>query len=159
MKYLPLLVCGLLVTPAFADDVNVKATPIPNLVAPADPNDVLCVFTGNPTHDAKCRAIIARYRPGLILVDDVNVPAKPLANETAISRAVAVDLSCVIQADASLNDCKLADGATASKQDEAMAIGETNGKQHIAGAFTPGARTNIKIVVNVGKALPLIPIR
>ena len=109
MKYLPLLVIGLLATPAFADDVNVRA--------------------------------------------------KPLPNETAISGTVAVDLTCLIESDASLKDCRLADGATATKHDEDAAVTFINAKGHVTGAFVAGYRTTVKVTLNVGHALPLLPIR
>ena len=47
MKYLPLLALGLLAAPAFADDVNVKAMPIPNEIAPVGPASILCHLTGD----------------------------------------------------------------------------------------------------------------
>ena len=91
--------------------------------------------------------------------DDVNVPVKPLANETAIPGAVAVDLTCLIQDDASLTDCKLADGAKASPPDANAAIAHVNGKVHMTGAFVAGQRTYISVALHSGKPLPLLPIR
>jgi hypothetical protein len=106
MKYLPLLVLGLFATPAFADDVNVKAMPLPNATATKPP----------------------------------------------------IALSCLIQPDASLNDCRLADGVKASKTDEDAAIGMVNGKGHVAGAFTAGLRTIVTVALHKG-GMPLTPIR
>lgn len=91
--------------------------------------------------------------------DDVNVQAKPLANETAIPFTVAVDLSCMIGTDASLNDCKLADGAKVSKPDEDTAVAQINGKGHVAGPFVAGYRTHVKVILNKGKSLSLVPLR
>ena len=155
MKYLPLLVLGLLATPAFADDVNVKATAIPNLYAPVGPYDVACLYLNG--HNA-CR-LEKRHVDGLILVDDVNVPVKPLANETAIPGTVAVWLNCAVQPDASLNDCRLADGATASRRDQDEAIGFITTRGHVAGAFVSGGRETLKVTLNVGHAPSLLPIR
>jgi len=95
MKYRPLLALGLLATPAFADDVNVKV--------------------------------------------------QPLANETAISGTVDVDLICTIQYDASLNACKLADGAKVSNKDEDTAITQVNGKSHVPGPFVAGVQAQVKV--------------
>jgi len=106
MKYLPLLVLGLLATPAFADDVD--------------------------------------------------VPAKPLPNETVTSTPIA--LSCLIQPDASLNDCRLADGEKVPKKDEAAAIDIVNGKGHVTGMFVAGDRTRVRVILRSGGA-PLLPVR
>ncbi len=91
--------------------------------------------------------------------DDVNVAARPLQNETAIRYTTSVQLSCLIQLDASLNDCRLADGAKASKQDADTAAAQINGKGHVAGAFVAGYRTQVKVTLNKGEPLALLPIR
>ena len=91
--------------------------------------------------------------------DDVNVKARPLPNETAIPGTVAVNLICTIQMDASVNNCKVADGDKASQFDAASAVAAANGKMHVAGAFVAGYPTHLKVVLNVGHALPLLPIR
>ena len=106
MKYLPLLVLGLLAAPAFADDVNVPVTPLPNDMMMATP----------------------------------------------------VALSCLIQPDASLSDCRLADGAKASKADQDAAIAHATFNIRMAGAFTAGNRTRLTILVRKGGA-PVLPIR
>ena len=158
MKYLPLLVFGLLATPAFADDVNVKPEPIPNVFAAKGSSPIVCHYALNSDKGAVCLPEKG-HRSSMILVDDVNVPVKPLANETAIPFTVAVDLSCMIQSDASLNDCKPVDGAKTSKPDEDTAIAQINGKGHVTGPFVAGYRTHITVILNKGKSLPLEPIR
>ena len=106
MKYLPLLVLGLIATPAFADDVG--------------------------------------------------VPVKPLANATATIDKVT--LSCLVQSDASLNDCRPAEGSKASKKDEEAAIGVVNGKGHFAGAFVAGQRANVTVVLRSTGGIALLPV-
>ncbi len=106
MKYLPLLAVGLLATPAFADDVNIQAKPLPNATATID----------------------------------------------------SVTLSCLVQSDASLNDCQLADGAKVSKKDEDDAIDRVNGKGHVAGAFVAGQRTKVTVVLRASDGVALLPV-
>ncbi len=155
MKYLPLLVLGLVATPAFADDPTVRAMPIPNESTAMPWHDAVCLANGNLMVKQTC----SQNDPKLILVDDVSVPVKPLANETAIPGAVAVDLTCLIQDDASLTDCKLADGFKASQRDADTAIAKVNGKMHMTGSFVAGQRTHVSVALNFGKPLPLLPIR
>ncbi len=159
MKYLPLLALGLLATPAFADDTFVRAVPIPNFTATMRPTDTLCLVKGDMMVKDDVCSQNARQAPRLLLVDDVNVPARPLPNETAIPGAVAVDLTCLIQDDASLADCRLADGAKASQHDADTAIAKVNGKLHMTGSFVAGQRTPVSVALNFGKTLPLLSIR
>jgi len=88
--------------------------------------------------------------------DDVNVPAKPLPNETATTTPVA--LSCLVQSDASLSDCQLADGERVSKKNTDEAIGMINGKMHVTGAFAAGSRKTVTVLLH-GGGTPLLPIR
>ena len=88
--------------------------------------------------------------------DNVNVGVKPLPNATAT--ITSVPLSCEIQADASLNNCQLADGAKVSKKDEADAIGQVNGKGHVTGAFVAGKRTHLTVKLRDNGGISLLPI-
>lgn len=88
--------------------------------------------------------------------DEIIASAKPLPNATVT--ITSVSLSCEIQPDASLNHCRLADGATASKKDQDMAIGMINGKGHVAGAFVAGSYTRLKVVVRDSGRMTLLPI-
>ena len=105
-----------------------------------------------------------RYLPLLALgllatpafADDVSVPAKPLLNATATINKVT--LSCLVQSDASLGDCRLADGEKASKKDEDAAIGVVDGKGHFAGAFVAGQRTNVTVVLRATGQIGLLPV-
>jgi len=88
--------------------------------------------------------------------DDVNVPFKPLPNATATIDKVT--LSCLVRSDASLGDCRLADGAKASKKDQDAAIGVVNGKGHFAGAFVAGQRANVTVVLRSTGGLAMLPV-
>jgi len=88
--------------------------------------------------------------------DDISASAGPLPNATTI--VTAVPLSCEIQADASLNNCQLADGAKVSKADEAEAIGQVDGKGHVAGAFVAGKRAHVVVRLTRVGAIRLLPI-
>jgi len=90
--------------------------------------------------------------------DDVNVKAQPLPNERAIKGTVAVNLICLVQTDASVSDCKVAEEDKPSDRQAADAIAAAN-KIHMTGAFKAGQTTRIKVVLNTGHALPLLPIR
>jgi hypothetical protein len=155
MKYLPLLVLGLVATPAFADDPTVRAMPIPNESTAMPWHDAVCLANGNLMVKQTC----SQNDPKLILVDDVSVPVKPLANETAIPGTVDVDLICTVQYDASLNDCKLADGVKVSKKDEDTAISQIDGKSRVREPFRAGVQVQEKVVLQTGKALPVILLR
>ncbi len=155
MKYLPLLALGLLAPPAFAGDTTVKAMPIPNLSTSTPWKDAVCLATGDLMVKQPC----SQNAPKLVMVDDVSVAAKPLPNETAIPGTIAVNLICLVQSDASVNACKVADGDKSSGRDVAAAIAATNGKMHVTGAFAAGTTARLKIVLHVGQALPLLPIR
>ncbi len=155
MKYLPLLALGLLATPAFADDTVAKAVPIPNESTVTPWRDALCLATG----DLMVKQTCSQNAPKLVLVDDVNIKAQPLANEMAIPGRIAVNLICQVQSDASVNACKVADGDKSSGHDVAAAVEAANGKIHVTGAFAAGTTTRLKIILNVGQALPLLPIR
>ena len=88
--------------------------------------------------------------------DDVSVLAKPLSNATAAIDKVT--LSCLVQSDASLGDCRLADGEKASKTDADAAIGVVSGKGHFAGAFVAGQRANVTVVLRSTGKIALLPI-
>jgi hypothetical protein len=150
MKYLPLLVLGLMAAPAFADDLTARVMPIPNETTATARTDALCLATA----DVMVKKTCALNDPKLVLVDDVNVPVKPLSNETAIAGAVLVDLVCVVKDDASVNDCQLADGAKVSKQAADTAIAQVNGKVHMTGAYVVGNSTHVVVSLHVGKAMP-----
>ncbi len=88
--------------------------------------------------------------------DEINASVKPLPNVTAA--ITWVPLSCEIQADASLNNCQLEDGAKVSKKDEADAIGLVDGKGHVTGAFVAGKRTRLTVKLAKGNGGRLLPI-
>ena len=155
MKYLPLLVLGLIAGPAFADDANVKAVPIPNETTTTAPMDALCLATGNLMVKQTC----ALNDPKLVLVDNVNVTPQLLPNETAIPGRVSVNLICLVQSDASVNACKVADGDKSSSHNVEAAIEAANGKIHVTGAFVAGNAAHLKVTLNAAHALPLVPIR
>ncbi len=176
---------GLMAAPAFADDVNVKPTLLPNESLVSKTTGVACVYTAPYDADADCHPVTMSYgRQGVrqtplvlasglpsglgdftpavkllastpVVGDDVNAHVQPLPNETVV-RGEAVNLVCTVDDEGLMKDCQVANGGQVSPGAAAQAIAMIDHKSHTIGHYHAGQTVKLRVQMPDAQPTPFL---